>query len=58
MKPMTEYKSFREGLKEVKDGKVAIREDYVMIPRKQWDESQKKVQRILEYQKAVYGRPN
>ncbi len=53
---MTEYQKFREVLKRLDNGNAIITENYVVIPRKVWDESQRQFQKQTELQKAVYGR--
>ena len=56
MKLMTLYQRFRKAYSEMKNGGVGIDEEFVVISRKIWDNSQRRYANFLETVKAV--RPN
>lgn len=51
-------RKFKANLEKIKTEVVAIEDDYVMIKRSVWEDSQKRYRQIAELQKAIYGRIN
>ena len=53
MKLMTLYQRFRKAWTDMKDKGVGIDEEFVVISRKMWDDSQRRYANFLETFKAV-----
>lgn len=52
------FSRFKRNLEAIKTEGVAVEDDYVMIKRSVWEESQKRYRQIVELQKAIYGSIN
>ena len=51
-------REFKRNLEKIKTEVVAIEDDYVMIKRSTWDDSQKRYNYLMELQKSIYGKVN
>lgn len=51
-------REFKKNLEKIKTEVVAIEDDYVMIKRSTWDDSQKRYNYLMELQKSIYGKVN
>lgn len=51
-------REFKRNLEKIKTEMAAIEDDYVMIKRSTWDDSQRRYNYLMELQKSIYGKVN